>query len=77
MTIQIPSRWGSQGVYSSIHQGGQEGFWVNGRPSDPGDAAWISMKSDNIKDIMLLTREELEKAGKEGKHDQESLPSPH
>lgn len=46
-------------------------------PSDPGDAAGVSVKSDNIKDIMLLTREELEKAEKEGKQDQGYLPSPH
>lgn len=50
---------------------------MNRRALRKGNTAGVSMKSDNIKDSMLLTKEELEKAEKEGKQDQGSLPSPH
>lgn len=50
---------------------------MNRRALRKGDTPGVSMKSDNIKDSMLLTKEELEKAEKEGKQDQGSLPSPH
>lgn len=73
MMIQTPSRSGSQGVYSSVHQGGQEGPWMNGRALNQGDTAGVSMKSDNIEGIMLLTKEELEKAEEEGKQDPSTL----
>lgn len=46
---------------------------MNGRALNQGDTAGVSMKSDNIEGIMLLTKEELEKAEEEGKQDLSTL----